>query len=85
MLEFFKLRDITTVETRDNATFCHDEAGVTIVLEATKSGQSVSRMLSGDTNVFVLLVYWVNRTDIQCKIQDGALGWISTGHQCNHC
>ena len=41
---------------------------MTIVLEATKSGQSVIRMLSGCTDVFVLLVHLVNRADIQCKL-----------------
>ena len=30
------------------------------VLEATKSDHSVVRMLSDDTDVHVLLVYWVN-------------------------
>ena len=59
------------MEKGDNGTFCHDEAGVTIiiVLEPKKSGQSVIRMLSGGTDMFVLLVYSVNRTDIQRNVQ----------------
>ena len=28
-------------------------------------------MLSLDTDVFVLLLYWVNRADMQCKVQMG--------------
>ena len=27
------------------------------------------RILIGDTDVFVLLVHWVNQADIQCKLQ----------------
>ena len=34
MLGTFNLGEITTVETGYNGAFCHDEAGVTIVLEA---------------------------------------------------
>ena len=26
-------------------------------------------ILSDDTDVFVLLLYWVNRADMQCKVQ----------------
>ena len=42
---------------------------VTFLMEAAKSSQSVTRILSDDTDVFVLLVYWVNPTDLQCKVQ----------------
>ena len=60
-----------------DGTFRHDEVGVTIVLEAAKSGQSVICILSDDTDVFVLLVYCVKRADIQCKVLM-ELGWICT-------
>ena len=49
----------------------HGEADVTIatfLLDATKSSQSVTRILSDDTDVFVLLAYWMNPTDLQCKV-----------------
>ena len=36
------------------------------MLEAAKSGQNVICILSDDTDVFVLLAYWV---DLQCKVQ----------------
>ena len=52
--------------------FFHDESDVTMVsflLDVARSDQRVIRMLSDDTDVFVLLVHWVNRTDLQCKIQ----------------
>ena len=39
------------------------------LLEAAKSGQNVICILSDDTDVFVLLAYWVNRADLQCKVQ----------------
>ena len=42
---------------------------VTIVLEATKSDQSVIRVLSDDIDVLVLLAYWLNRADMHCKVQ----------------
>ena len=42
---------------------------VSFLLVAAKSGQSVIRILSDETDVFILLAYLVNRTDLQCKIQ----------------
>ena len=39
------------------------------LLEAAKSGQNVICILRDDTDVFVLLAYWVNRTHLQCKVQ----------------
>ena len=39
------------------------------LLEAAKSGQNVIYILRDDTDVFVLLVYWVNRAAFQCKVQ----------------
>ena len=62
VLGTFNLGEITTMETGNDGTFCHDEAGVIIVLEATQSGQCVIPY-SNDKDVFVLLVYWANRTD----------------------
>ena len=39
------------------------------LLVAAKSGQNVICILRDDTDVFVLLAYWVNRADLQCKVQ----------------
>ena len=39
------------------------------LLEAAKSGQSMIRILSDDTDVIVLLGYWMNRADLRCKLQ----------------
>ena len=57
------------MESRDDG---HDEADITMVshvLEAAKHGKDVIRVLSDDTDVFVLLVYWVYRARLQCKVQ----------------
>ena len=61
-----------TMETRDDGAFSHDEANVTIVsyiIQGASHGKSVIRVLSDDTDVFVLLVYWVHRAGLQCKVQ----------------
>ena len=50
--------------TGNDGTFRHDEADVTIVLEAAKSSQSVIRI-----DVFVLPAYWMNQADMQRKVQ----------------
>ena len=39
------------------------------LLEAAKLGQNVICILRDDTDVFVLLAYWVNWADLQCKVQ----------------
>ena len=60
------------METGGDCNFIHDTADVTMVsfvLEAAKFVQSVTRMPSGDTDVFVLFVYCVNGADLQCKVQ----------------
>ena len=52
--------------------FSHDEADITMVsyiLEAANYGKNVIRVLSDDTDVFILLVYWVYREGLQCKVQ----------------
>ena len=70
----FSLGDTVTMETQDDGAFSHDEADVTMisyVLQATNHGKSVIRVLGDDTDVdvFVLLVYWVHRASLQCKVQ----------------
>ena len=36
---------------------------------SSNNGKGVIHVLSDDTDVFVLLVYWVHRADLQCKVQ----------------
>ena len=50
-----------TMETKDDGAFSHDKADITIVsyvLAAANDGKNAIRVLSDDTDVFVLLVYW---------------------------
>ena len=68
VLGTFNLGEITTMKTGDDGTFRYNEPGVTIVREAAKSDQSVIPILSDGKDVFVLLAYWVNRADMQCKV-----------------
>ena len=42
-----------------------------ILLEAAKPDQNVICILRDDTDVFVLLAYWVNQADLQCNVQKG--------------
>ena len=52
--------------------FNHDEADITMIshlLMAAESGAQVIRILSDDTDVFVLLVYWVYQRKIQATVQ----------------
>ena len=72
VLYTFSMGDNVTMETRDDGAFSHDEADVTMVsyvIQAASHGKSVIRVLSDDTDVFVLLVYWVHRAGLQCKVQ----------------
>ena len=50
----------------------HDEADVTLcsyMLKAVAEGAQTIRILSDDTDVFVLLVYWSSRMRVVAKIQ----------------
>ena len=57
---------------KDNCTVKHEEADIIIisyVLEAVKAGKECIRVVSDDTDVFVLLVYWVWKLDIDKTVQ----------------
>ena len=72
VLSTFTVGDMTTTESRDDSAFDHDEADIAMisyVIEAAKCGKDVTRVLSDDTDVFVLLVYWVNREEMTSKVQ----------------
>ena len=58
-----------TVDSIDDGVFGHDEADITIIsymLQAADDGCHVVRVISDDTNIFVLLVYWTWR----CALED---------------
>jgi hypothetical protein len=72
VLGSFGFGENVTVETNEDAAFGHDEADVTMisyVLVAASCGTEVIRVLSDDTDVFDLLVFWVFRRKLECKIQ----------------
>ena len=72
VLNTFSLGENVTTETNVDHAFCHDEADITMisyVLEAANCGKKVIRVLSDDTDVLVLLVYWVFRRQLACKVQ----------------
>ena len=48
-----------TMDSRDDGAFTHNETDVTIQAKAAEFGKDISRILSGDTDVSVMLVYWV--------------------------
>ena len=39
------------------------------VIDAANSAKNMIRVLSEDTDVFVLLVWWVYREEMECKVQ----------------
>jgi len=62
VLSTFGLGENAMMETKDDGVFGHDEADVTMIsylLQAASCGKEVIRVLSDDTDVFMLLVYWV--------------------------
>ena len=56
--------------------FGHDEADITMisyVFEDTNQGIYIIRVLIDDTDVFILLVYWVYRANLQMEWLDSTL------------
>ena len=61
-----------SIDSSYNGGFEHDKAGVTMIaylLQAAESGKSLIRILTDDTNVFVLLVYWVWKMQLHSAVQ----------------
>lgn len=70
VLSTFNSGEDVTVESHCN--FDHDEADITIIsylLLVCNPDVQVMRILSNDTDVFVLLVYWVYKHKIKAKVQ----------------
>lgn len=42
---------------------------VSYIIPAANYGKDVIRVVSDETDVFILLVYWVHRATLQCKVQ----------------
>ena len=94
VLSAYSFGEEVTVESASKGVFNHDEADITMMSYLLKTAQcdtDVIRILSDDTDVFVLLVYWVYRNKIQATVQmerwDGAIWDINAtceqlGHKC---
>ena len=60
-----------SVENRDDGVFLHDEADVTIIsylFQAADDGRQVVRILTDDSDIFVMLVFWTWRYGLQDKL-----------------
>ena len=60
------------IDSRYNGGFEHDEADVTMIaylLQAAESGKSVIRILTDDTDIFVLLICWVWKMQLHSAVQ----------------
>ena len=63
----------------------HAEVNITLcsyMLKAVAEGAQTICILSDNTDIFVLLVYWMSRMWIIAKIKK--VGWRCPGHQRNH-
>ena len=60
-----------TGDSIDDDVFGHDEADITIIsymLQSADDGCHVVKVLSDDTDIFVLLVYWTWRCGLQDRL-----------------
>ena len=80
VLSTYNFGERVTVESQSDGVFSHEEADITMIpylLMATEYDTPVIRILSDDTDVFVLLLYWVYRQKFQATVQmqqwDGAV------------
>ena len=78
----FDISAAVTIDTQDTGVFGHEEVGVIIisyVLQAVGEGKNVVGVLCDDTDVFMLLVFWMwmNQLVDKCQMQmdrcDGAV------------
>ena len=56
----------------DEGLFNHEEADVLMVsfmVDAVRDGRKVIRILSDDTDVFVILIFWVRKLSIKVLVQ----------------
>ena len=67
-----------SVESRDGGVFLHDEADITIIsylFQTADVGRQMVRILSDDNDIFVLLVYWTWRYDLQVRVAVQMTKW----------
>ena len=68
-----------SIDSRYNGGFEHDEADVSMMaylLQAAEGGKSVIRILTDNTDVFVLLVHWVWKMQLHSAVQKGRWNWV---------
>ena len=71
LLSICNLGPQVSVQSRDDEVFLHDEADVTIIgylFQATDDSRQVVRILTDDSDIFVLLVFWTWRNGLQDKL-----------------
>ena len=82
LLSTFDLGSDVSVESHNDGIFLHEEADVTIIsylFQAADAGRGVVRIISDDSDVFVLLVYWTwhyglrDRISVQMEKWDGVV------------
>ena len=62
----------TSIDSRYNGGYEQDKTGVTMIaylLQAAESGTSVIRILTDDTDIFVLVLYWVWKMHLHSAVQ----------------
>lgn len=72
LLSMCEYGERTIVDSQSDGLHGHDEADVTIVsyvIQGASDGHKVIRVLSDDTDIFVLLVYWVYKASIMATVQ----------------
>ena len=72
VLSIFNLGNNVTMVGREESMYSHDEADLTIIsyfLEAVKNGTNIVRVISDETDVFILLIYWVWRLQMTSRVQ----------------
>ena len=74
VLSTFDMGAAVTIDTQDTGAFGHEEADGTIisyVMQAVGEGKNVVRVFCDDTDVFVLLVFWMWRNQLvdTCQMQ----------------
>ena len=64
-----------TMVGREESIYSHDEADITIIsylLESVKNGKNIVRVISDDTEFFILLILWVWRLLTALKVLKSA-------------
>lgn len=72
VLSAYHFGENVSVESISKGLFSHDEADITMItcrLMVAQIGTQVIRILSDDTYVFVLLIFWVHQKKIQATVQ----------------